>query len=229
MLKDISFSLIINFLLELIFLLAWTSVSYLSNNRATQISILLFTLRLLSNTIILKIIHYPLTAGEINMGVFDTIKDRRSIRTYKDERIPKDKLEKLLEAARLAPSAGNRQNWKFIVVENEQIKNQLVTASNNQAFVGTASHVIAGIGDSAQKWHQVDLSIALEHIVLEAVELGLGTCWIGAFNEEEVKKILKIPQDKKVVALLTVGVPAESPAAKPRKSLKEIVAYNEYT
>ncbi|MGA9189023.1 MAG: nitroreductase family protein [Methanosarcina sp.] len=163
------------------------------------------------------------------MGVFDTIKDRRSIRTYKGERIPKDKLEKLLEAARLAPSAGNRQNWKFIVVENEQIKNQLVTASNNQAFVGTASHVIAGIGDSTQKWHQVDLAIALEHIVLEAVELGLGTCWIGAFNEDEVKKILKIPQDKKVVALLTVGVPAESPAAKPRKALEEIVAYNEYT
>ncbi|MCO5382302.1 MAG: nitroreductase family protein [Methanosarcina barkeri] len=131
------------------------------------------------------------------MGVFDTIKDRRSIRTYKDERIPKDKLEKLLEAARLAPSAGNRQNWKFIVVENEQIKNQLVTASNNQVFVGTASHVIAGIGDFAQKWHQVDLSIALEHIVLEAVELGLGTCWIGAFNEEEVKKYSRYRRTKK--------------------------------
>ena len=162
------------------------------------------------------------------MGVFDTIKDRRSIRTYKGERIPKDKLDKLLETARLAPSAANRQNWKFVVIENEQIKNQLVTACNNQAFVGTSSHVIAGIGDSAQKWHQVDLAIALEHIVLEAVELGLGTCWIGAFNEDEVKKILKIPQDKKVVALLTVGVPAESPAARPRKVLEEIVAYNEY-
>jgi nitroreductase len=163
------------------------------------------------------------------MAIFDTIKDRRSIRTYKEECIPKDKLEKLLEAARLAPSAGNRQNWKFIVVENEQIKKQLVTASNNQAFVSTASHVIAGVGDFAQKWHQVDLAIALEHIALEAVELGLGTCWIGAFNEEDVKKILKIPQDKKVVALLTVGVPAESPDARPRKSLDEIVAYNEYT
>ncbi len=93
------------------------------------------------------------------MGVFDTIKDRRSIRTYKDERIPKDKLEKLLEAARFAPSAGNGQHWKFIVVENEKIKNQLVTASNNQAVVGTASHVIAGIGDPAKKWHQVDLAI----------------------------------------------------------------------
>jgi len=163
------------------------------------------------------------------MSVFDTIKDRRSIRVYKGERIPKDKLEKLLEAARLAPSAANRQNWKFIVVENEQIKNQLVTACNNQAFVGTASHVIAGIGDSSQKWHQVDLAIALEHVVLEAVELELGTCWIGAFNEDEVKKILKIPQDKKVVALLTVGVPAESPATRPRKAMEEIVAYNEYT
>ena len=163
------------------------------------------------------------------MGVFDTIKDRRSIRTYKGERIPKDKLEKLLETARLAPSAANRQNWKFIVVENEQIKNQLVTACNNQAFVVTASHIIAGIGDPAQKWHQVDLAIALEHIVLEAVELGLGTCWIGAFNEEEVKKILKIPQDRKVVGLLTVGIPAESPAARPRKALEEIVAYNEYS
>jgi nitroreductase len=163
------------------------------------------------------------------MGVFDTIKDRRSIRTYKGKRIPTDKLEKLLKAARLAPSAGNEQHWKFIIVENEKIKNQLVTASNNQAFIGTASHVIVGIGDPTKKWHQVDLAIALEHIVLEAVEIGLGTCWIGAFNEDEVNKILKIPQDKKIVALLTVGIPAESPAAKPRKALEEIVAYNEYT
>jgi nitroreductase len=162
------------------------------------------------------------------MSVFDAIKDRRSIRTYKDEDIPKDRLDKLMEAARLAPSAGNRQIWKFIVVENEQIKKQLVTACNNQAFVGTASLVIAGTGDSDQKWHQVDLAIALEHIVLEAVELGLGSCWIGAFNEEEVKRILKIPQDKKVVALLTVGIPAESPATRPRKAQEEIVAFNEY-
>ncbi|MDW5550380.1 nitroreductase family protein [Methanosarcina sp.] len=163
------------------------------------------------------------------MGTFDTIKNRRSIRTYKSERIPQEKLEKLLEAARLAPSAANRQNWKFIVVENEQVKKQLVTACNNQAFVGTASHIIAGIGDLSQKWHQVDLAIALEHIVLEAVELGLGTCWIGAFNEDEVKRLLRIPQDKKVVALLTVGIPDESPTARPRKTLEEIVSYNEYT
>ena len=163
------------------------------------------------------------------MGVFDTIKDRRSIRTYKDERIPKDKLEKLLEAARFAPSAGNGQHWKFIVVENEKIKNQLVTASNNQAVVGTASHSSQALGIPPKSGTRSTLQSALEHIVLEAVELGLATCWIGAFNEDEVNKILKIPQDKKIVALLTVGIPAESPAARPRKTLEEIVAYNEYT
>ncbi|WP_243685197.1 nitroreductase family protein [Methanosarcina barkeri] len=142
------------------------------------------------------------------MGVFDIIKDRRSIRTYKDERIPKDKLEKLLEAARLAPSAANRQNWKFIVVENEEVKKQLVAACNNQPFVGTASSIIAGIGDPSQKWHQVDLAIALEHIVLEAVELGLGTCWIALSTKTKSKKLLKIPQDKKSCSFTDRGNPS---------------------
>jgi Nitroreductase len=162
------------------------------------------------------------------MALLDVIGNRRSIRAYKNERIPKDKLLNLLEAARLAPSAGNRQLWKFIVVDDEGTRQQLVKACNNQAFVSSASHVIAGVGDPVQKWHQVDLAIALEHIVLEAADLGLGTCWIGAFNEDEVKKILKVPADKKVVALLTVGVPAETPDARPRKALDEIVSYNAY-
>ncbi len=162
------------------------------------------------------------------MALLDVIGNRRSIRAYKNERIPKDKLLKLLEAARLAPSAGNRQVWKFIVVDDEGVRQQLVKACNNQAFVSSASHVIAGVGDPAQKWHQVDLAIALEHIVLEAADLGLGTCWIGAFSEDEVKKILKVPADKKVVALLTVGVPAEAPDARPRKALEDVVSYNSY-
>ena len=162
------------------------------------------------------------------MEVFETIKNRRSIRAYKTERIPAEKIEKLMETARLAPSAANRQNWKFIVVDDKEILKTLTPACNNQPSVGSSSHVIAGIADPTQKWHQVDVAIALEHIVLQAVELGLGTCWIGAFNEEEVKKILKVPQEKKVVALLTVGYPAESPSAKPRKEISEIVAYNEY-
>lgn len=162
------------------------------------------------------------------MTILDIIRSRRSVRAYTAERIPADRLEKLLEAARLAPSARNLQAWKFIVVDDETIRKQLVPACNNQPSVATASHVIAGIGDPSLKWHQVDLAIALEHIVLEAAELGLGTCWIGAFSEEEVKKVLKVPADKKVVALLTVGYPAENPAARPRKAMDEIVSYNEY-
>jgi len=160
--------------------------------------------------------------------MLDIIKDRRSIRAYTSDRIPQEKLEKLIEAARLAPSARNLQNWKFIVVDDPAIRKQLVPACNNQPSVASASHVIAGVVDPTLKWHQVDMGIALEHIVLEAVELGLGTCWIGAFNEDDVKKVLKVPQDKKVVALLTVGYPAESPAARPRKAMGEIVAHNEY-
>jgi nitroreductase len=162
------------------------------------------------------------------MEVFEAINTRRSIRAYKSAHIPSEKIEKLLEAARLAPSAANRQNWKFVVIDDGGIKKDLAKACNNQAFVSTASHVIAGVVDPAQKWHQVDISIALEHIVLEAVELGLGTCWIGAFDGDEVKKLLKIPQEKKVVALITVGYPSESPPSRPRKQIAEIAAYNEY-
>ncbi len=162
------------------------------------------------------------------MEVLEAIKSRRSIRKYKDEPIVEEKIRKLLEAARLAPSAANKQNWKFIIISNEATRKRLVAACNNQSFVSNASHIITGVVDPALKWHQVDLAIAFEHIVLEAVELGLGTCWIGAFNEENVKKILKIPQDKKVVALLTVGYPDEFPPTRPRKEIKEIVAFNEY-
>lgn len=162
------------------------------------------------------------------MEVFEAIKNRRSIRTYKSEPVPKEKIETLLEAAQLAPSAANRQNWKFVVVDDVVIKKRLARACNNQAFVSTASIVIAGVVDSTQKWHQVDIAIAFEHIVLESVELELGSCWIGAFNEDEVKRLLKIPQEKKVVALLTVGYPLEYPPPRPRKEIAEIVAYNEY-
>ena len=99
---------------------------------------------------------------------------------------------------------------------------------NNQQFVGTASNIIAGVSESDYKWRQVDTAIVLEHIVLEAVELDLGTCWIGAFQEDEVKKILKIPNDKKVVALLVIGYPAESPLSRPRKDVSELVSYDQY-
>lgn len=162
------------------------------------------------------------------MDVFEAIRLRRSIRRYRDIEIPHANIERLLEAARLAPSGSNLQNWKFIVVKDKNIRKKLAQACNNQSFVGEASLVIAGVVDPSKKWHQVDLAIAFEHIVLEAQELGLGTCWIGAFQEEKVKDILEVPEDKKVVALLTIGVPSEAPPPRPRKPLSEIVCYNEY-
>ena len=165
------------------------------------------------------------------MQIFEVINERRSIRAYKDEPIEKEKIDRLIESARLAPTAANRQKFKLVIVnyEEKDLKNKLVTACNEQQFVGMASNIIAGVSEEPDyKWEQVDLAIVLEHIVLEAVELGLGTCWIGAFKENEVKKLLKIPKDKRVVALLAIGYPAENPPARPRKDISELISYNQY-
>lgn len=162
------------------------------------------------------------------MKVFETIKNRTSVRKYKSEMVGKEEIDMLIEAGRLAPTAANQQRFKLVMVDNEDIKKSLSVACNNQTFVGTASHVIAGTTDQDWKWNQVDLAIVFEHIVLEAKELGLGTCWIGAFNEKEVKKILEIPENIKVVALLTIGVPDEIPEHTSRKNVKDIVSYNKY-
>lgn len=162
------------------------------------------------------------------MEVLEAIKNRVSIRKYKKDSIEKEKLEKLLQAAILAPTAANKQRFKYVIVDHNEIKARLAVACNGQAFVSTASHVIAGVVDQDWKWNQVDLAITFEHIVLEATELGLGTCWIGAFKEDEVKSVLNIPADKKVVALLTIGYPDESPDHTPRKKLEELISYNKY-
>ena len=116
------------------------------------------------------------------MDVFESIKKRRSIRTYQDKSVEEDKLNQLLEAARLAPSAKNRQNWMFIVVRDKQIREQLVLACNGQKFVGEAPIVIAGVADPTLKWYRIDMGIAVEHIALEAMELEMGTCCVGAFD-----------------------------------------------
>ena len=164
------------------------------------------------------------------MQTFETIDKRRSIRVYKDQPVEKEKMDKLIEAARLAPTAGNRQKFKLVIVDYEEkdLKRTLAVACNQQHFVGTASNIVAGISEPDYKWHQVDTAIVLEHIVLEAVELGLGTCWIGSFKEDDIKKILKVPEDKKVVALLVIGYPAESPSSRPRKDVSELVSYSKY-
>ncbi len=164
------------------------------------------------------------------MSAYETILKRRSIRAYRKSELTKEQLLKLLNAARMAPSARNLQPWHFIVVLDEELKRKMVPICRNQKFVGDAACLIVGLADveASPKWSKVDVTIALEHIVLVAQELGLGTCWIGAFEENEVKKLLKIPDKFKIVAIISIGYPAEQPPQKPRKPLKEIYSINYY-
>ena len=169
------------------------------------------------------------------MDVFQAIQLRRSIRVYQDREVEKEKLNKVLEAARLAPSANNRQEWKFIVVKNKDTRERIAEAASSQAFVGQAPVVIVACATETQSImtcgqlrYTVDVSIAMSFMILQAQELGLGTCWIGAFDESGVKEILDIPDDIRVVAMTPLGYPSQDPAARPRKEVEQIVCFDKY-
>jgi len=160
---------------------------------------------------------------------FEAIKTRRSIRKFKEVPVPPEQLAKVLEAGRIAPSASNRQEWKFIVVTSQDIKDKLVLACRGQAFVGQAGAVIIACAmDPTRKWHMVDTAIAVDHMTLTAHELGLGTCWIGAYEEDKVKDICGIPEGVRVVVLLPVGVPDMEGVPKTRKPLADIVSWEQW-
>lgn len=170
------------------------------------------------------------------MNIYEAIEKRRSVRAYQDEPVPEESLKKILEAGRLAPSAHNAQEYKFVVVKDAQKRKQLAKAASDQRFIAEAPVIIGAVSlnpehlmSSGVPAYGVDLGIALDHMTLAAVEEGLGTCWIGAFSQDEVKKILKIPESYKVVALLPLGVPYDRPGVKSRKSLKELVCYEEFS
>jgi nitroreductase len=170
---------------------------------------------------------------EMIMNVMDAIKARRSIRAYQDRPVEEEKLRAVLEAGRLAPSAGNFQDWKFIIVRDKEKRQRLSAAAKDQAFVAQAPVVIAACGTETeyimtcgQHTYSIDVAISVDHMSLEAVNQGLGTCWIGAFHEDQVKEILGVPDKIRVVVMLTLGYPAESPSARPRKKLEEIVSYD---
>ena len=168
------------------------------------------------------------------MDVMEAIKKRYSVRSYQDHPVEKEKLESILEAARLAPSANNEQEWRFVVVQDKNIRQRLMQAAKDQAFVGQASVVIACCAKTdshvmtcGQQCYPIDVAIAIEHMTLKATEEELGTCWIGAFYEDKVKEILDIPQDIRIVALLTIGYPVKlRPNPKERLRLKEIIMYD---
>ena len=173
----------------------------------------------------------------MELSLMELIKGRRSIRAYSGKPVEKEKLEAVLEAARLAPSARNRQKWQFIVVTektDEKTKAAMVEACFNQPSVEQAPVCIAVVDEEpemmtcGQPVDAVDASIALSFMLLKAQEEGLGTCWLGYFDAPKVKAALGIPENMSVVAVTPLGYPAESPDARPRKSLEEIVRYDKY-
>ncbi|MCM8789118.1 MAG: nitroreductase family protein [Candidatus Omnitrophica bacterium] len=174
------------------------------------------------------------------MDFYEVIKTRRSVRDYKEDEIPKDALERVLNAARIAPSGSNRQPWRFIVVKNREKIDKLAQLCHHQTFIAQAPVVIAGCGRNINYnrggWMGdysviVDVAIAFDHLTLAARAEGLGTCWIGSFDNEGIKKYLGIPDDYNVVALTPLGYPEDESVfceTKDRLPLEEIVFYDQW-
>ncbi len=170
------------------------------------------------------------------MALLSTIQNRYSVRAYQPRPVEPEKLRTVLEAARLAPSARNMQDWHFVVVQAEETRQRLMVAANRQAFVGEAPVVIACCATNrdyvmrcGQATGPIDVAIAIDHMTLQAVEEGLGTCWIGSFYEDQVKSILNIPDEVRVIELLTLGYPqGASPPAKQRESLEQIASFDSW-
>lgn len=142
-----------------------------------------------------------------------------------------------MEAARLAPSGKNLQPWKFIVIREEEMKRSLAKASRGQLFMAGAPVILAACGcpdrsypkqGNYMKSWPIDVTIALQHLMLQAEDEGLGTCWIGAFEETDVKRLLCVPEDWRVLALTPLGYPDQVPDGRGRRPLSEIVSYEKF-
>jgi len=164
--------------------------------------------------------------GGLLMDVMEAIRARYSCRAYLDKPVEKEKLDKVIEAARLAPSAKNLQDWRFVVVTDRQAKKRLAEAASNQMFLADARAILVAcsVSDHVMRCGQcvgpIDVAIAVEHICLEAVELGLATCWIGSFDADRVRRLLGIPPHVALIELLALGHPAE-PWRQPRREPPE--------
>jgi nitroreductase len=165
------------------------------------------------------------------MSSLDFILTRRSIRRYEPKDISQDVLKQILEAGRQAPSAANRQPVRFVIVNDRDLL-KVLCGTLLTRFVKYAPLAIVGCADVKSlltgKWAVVDATIAMENMVIAAWTLGVGSCWIGACNEEKVKELLKIPDKWKVVALVTLGYPAEQPKPRKKKSFEELFSFNSF-
>jgi len=168
------------------------------------------------------------------MTVLEPIRKRYSCRSYQDRAIEQEKLDQIFEAARLAPSAKNIQDWRFVVVTDKTTRHQLAEAANKQMFIENAGVIIAACSNSdyvmrcGQPIGPLDVAIALDHISLQATQLGLATCWIGSFYPEKVRAVLGIPDDIAVIELMAVGYPAGEPVRLGRKPIEKMLCYEKW-
>jgi nitroreductase len=179
------------------------------------------------------------------MKLLELIKSRQSVRKYSDKPVEKEKIERCIEAARLAPSASNSQPWKFIVVDEPGLNAKVARETYNSIvpfnkFVMQAPVVIAIVMEKPNLLNQVggrikdrdffliDIGITAEHFCLQATEEGLGTCMLGWFNEKSVIKLLGIPAKKRIGLMIALGYAADEPRQKKRKSVTEICSFNKY-
>ncbi len=171
------------------------------------------------------------------MDIVTAIQNRYSERMYKSKRIQTEELFQILEAGRLAPSACNNQPWKFIVVSEEESLQKLYESYPKTWFTG-APQVIVICGEREEAWVRaqdgkssldIDVAIAIDHMTLRATELGIGTCWVCAFDPKQVSELLQLPQGVEPIALLPVGYPASASSNKKnRKTIKEVVFFEKY-
>lgn len=163
------------------------------------------------------------------MTLDEIIQNRRSVRQYQSTPVSLEDLERIADAGRHAPSAVNAQTWTFTMVQDAALRKELSDACYGQIFLEQApvvlvvSSFVDKVMECGQSAATMDCSIAMTHMLLKATELGLGTCWIGAFSPFEVKKVLQLPTDSTVVALSPIGYASETPIAPPRKSLHEVM------
>lgn len=172
------------------------------------------------------------------MDVKKAISNRQSIRSYSDKKISKDLISEIIKYAHLAPSAGNLQARDFIIVEDIEIRKELSKAALDQEFIIEAPvsivvcanlDRISPYGTRGRELYCLqDAAAAVEHILLMAIENGLGTCWVGAFNEKEVSKILQLPSHIRPVAIIPIGYPKEKPMPTSRIDIKELIHYNKW-
>ena len=167
------------------------------------------------------------------MDFLELVKKRYSVRAYKSIPIEYSKLQKVLEAARLAPTANNRQPFKLIIIQTKGREEELLRIYNRTWFV-EAPLIICICSIPSEGWIRqdgknycdVDAAIAMDHLILAATELGLGTCWIGAFNLEEAYNILKLPNDIEPIVFTPLGYPNDQPGDMIRKPIEELIHYN---